>query len=386
MPGYPNVARAIAAMPSSVYSSVTARLKAYQGEIYPLHIGDTWMEPAVGCRMEDLTVEDHPGLHRYTPPTGLPELRAAIAHRTEAETSLATGSSEVLISAGATAALSTVVGALVDPGDEVLIMAPYWPLIGGMVRAFRGEPVEVPFFAGSQLPNSPESAVEAFRRHTTKRTVAIYLNTPHNPSGRVLPSAWSQAILQWATEAGLWVLSDEVYAPFVYAGEHSSLRPMAAERTVTIGSFSKAYGMTGNRCGYLVGPAGLLTQCNKIGTNTYYCAPRASQIAALAALNSPRANTWVTEARDKYHRLGRMAAARVGLPAPEGSTFLFLDVADRLDERGLLGFLEDCADRGLLVAPGPSFGPYPTHIRVCFTCAEPALIEKGFEVLAELLG
>lgn len=386
MPGYPKVARAIAAMPSSVYSSVTARLKAYQGEVYPLHIGDTWMEPAVGCRMEDLKVEDHPGLHRYTPSAGLPELRTAIAQRTEAETGSTTGSSEVLISAGATAALSTVVGALVDPGDEVLIMAPYWPLIGGMVRAFRGEPVEVPFFAGSQLPHSPQSAVEAFRSRMTKRTVAIYLNTPHNPSGRVLPADWSQAILRWATEAGLWVLSDEVYAPFVYVGEHSSLRPLAPERTVTIGSFSKAYGMTGNRCGYLVGPAELLAQCNKIGTNTYYCAPRASQVAALAALSSPLAAAWVAEAKAKYHRLGRMAAEKVGLPEPEGSTFLFLNVADQLGDRGLLGFLEDCADRGLLVASGPSFGPYPTHIRVCFTCAEPPLVERGFEVLARLLG
>ena len=84
--------------------------------------------------------------------------------------------------------------------------------------------------------------------------------------------------------------------------------------------------------------------------------------------------------------LGRRAAARLGVPAPEGSTFLFLDVADALDERGLTGLLEDCVDRGLLVAPGPSFGPFPTHIRVCFTSAEPERVLAGVDVLAGLLG
>ena len=91
-------------------------------------------------------------------------------------------------------------------------------------------------------------------------------------------------------------------------------------------------------------------------------------------------------AREKYGELGRQAASRLGVPAPEGSTFLFLDVGSRLDERGLLGFLEDCADRRLLVAPGPSFGPYPNHIRVCFTSAEPEVVLRGIEVLASLLG
>jgi N-succinyldiaminopimelate aminotransferase len=84
--------------------------------------------------------------------------------------------------------------------------------------------------------------------------------------------------------------------------------------------------------------------------------------------------------------MGCRAARRLGLPEPEGSTFLFVDVGARLDGRGLLGFLEDCAARGLFVAPGPSFGPYPTHVRVCTTAAPPAVVARGVEVLAQLLG
>jgi len=335
--------------------------------------------------MEDLQVAEYPGLHRYTPTAGLPELRETLAQHTVERTGVATEAANVIVSAGATAALSTVTGALVDPGDEILLMAPYWPLIAGMIRAFRGTVVDVPFFAGENIPVSAETAVEAFRRLRTERTIALYLNPPHNPTGRVLQRSWAEAIVAWAREEGLWILSDEVYEPFVYRGEHHPLRPMAPERTVSVGSFSKIYGMTGNRCGFLVGPAELVAECTKIGTHTYYCAPRASQLAGLKALSSPAAERWVQEAREKYEDLGKRAARRLGVPEPEGSTFLFLDIAQQLDERGLFGFLEDCADRRLLVAPGPSFGPYPHHIRVCFTCAEPDVVERGIETLAEIL-
>ena len=386
MPRFPASSPAIAAMSGSVYSSVAERLRSWSGEVIPLNIGDTWMEPPEGCRMEDLTVAEHPGMHRYSPPAGLKELRRAVATHIGARSGLATSPDEVMISAGATAALSTAVGALLDPGDEMLIMAPYWPLIAGMCQAFRGTPVPVPFFAGPEVPTSAEEAVDAFRRRRTERTVAIYLNTPHNPSGRVLPREWAEALVAWAAEEDLWVISDEVYDEFVYAGEHVHLRPLDPARVITAQSFSKAYGMTGNRCGYLVGPAATLAELKKIGTHTYYCAPTPSQLAALRALESGAGAAWAAHARQRYAELGRAAAAKLGEPAPAGSTFLFPDVSPQLDERGLVGFLERCADRGLLVAPGPSFGPYPTHVRVCFTAAPPEQVLRGFDILAELLG
>ena len=97
------------------------------------------------------------------------------------------------------------------------------------------------------------------------------------------------------------------------------------------------------------------------------------------------ANTWLADTRAEYVRTGRAAAERLGLPAPEGGTFLFFDVAAHLDDRGLAGFLERCADRGLLLAPGTSFGPYPTWVRLCFTAVDPARALRGVDVLAELL-
>ncbi len=381
MPRYPEVAPTVSAMPGSVYSALAHRLATHPGEVYPFHVGDTWMEPPAGCRMEDLTVADYPGMHRYATPQGRADLLAAIVERTRERTGVATDPANVLVAAGATGALGAVSGAIVDPGDEVLLLAPFWPLIHGIVRSFRGKPVPVPFFGEA---DSPESAVEAVRRHLTGRTVALYFNTPNNPSGRTIPRAWLEALVDWAAGEGLWILADEVYEDFVYDGEHAYTRPLAPERTFSIHSFSKAYGMAGNRCGHVIGPADVIAEVRKVSTHTFYSTPTASQIAALKALGSA-GDAWIAEARKLYREIGAAAAARLGIDPPQGSTFLFLDVASRLDERGLGGFLEDCVDRGVFVAPGPSFGPYPTHVRVCFTAVPPATTERGVAVLAELL-
>ena len=366
----------------SVYSSLAHRLATHQGEVFPLHVGDTWMEPPAGCRMEDLRVAEYPGMHRYASPQGMPALLDAIVERVRARTGVATERDDVLVATGATGALGAVAGALLAPGDEVLQLAPHWPLITGIVRSFGGVPVDVPFFG---VADSPETAVEAVRERRTERTVALYLNTPSNPTGQVIPRPWIEALVEWARREDLWIIADEVYEDYVFAGEHTYTRPLAPERTIATHSFSKAYGMAGNRCGYVVGPREAVREMRKIGMHSFYSTPTASQIAARRVLEGP-GDAWAARAREQYKATGSKVAARLGLPAPLGSTFLFLDVAPHLDEKGLGGFLERCVDRGLFLAPGPSFGPYPTHVRLCFTAAPPDAIERGVEALAPLLG
>lgn len=382
MPRHPEVSPAIAAVGGSVYSSLAHRLADFAGETYPFHVGDTWMEPPEGCRMEDLTIAEHPGMHRYTSPHGLPALVEALAGRTEERTGAATAPEEVLLCAGATGALGAVAGAILAPGDEVLLLAPYWPLIEGIVRAFHGRPVAIPFYREA---DSAEAAVEIVRRHRGPRTVALYLNTPNNPSGRVVPRDQVEALVGWARSEGLWIISDEVYEDYSWGGEHVYARPLAPERTFSSHSFSKAYGMAGNRCGWVVGPAAPMQQVRKVGTHTFYCAPTAAQLAGLQCLGAA-GDAWIANARQQYRATGTAVAERLGVEPPGGSTFLFLDVADRLDERGLQGFLEDCVDRGLFLAPGPSFGPFPTSVRLCFTAAPPDIVGRGVEILAGLLG
>ena len=379
MPRSPRVAPAAAAMPGAVYSPFADEIAQHPGPLFPLHVGDTWLEPFDGARMQDLRVEDHPGMHRYCDTRGIPELVDAIVEKARARNGLACERESVLVAAGATGALATAVGALVEPGEEVLILAPFWPLIRGIVQAFRGVPIEVPFY---DRVDSADAAVAAVRERCTARTVALYVSTPSNPTGVVLPESWLAALADWARSEGLWLLSDEVYEDFVYDGTHHSLGPMAPERTVSVYSFSKAYGMAGNRVGYLVGPEALVSEARKIGTHTFYGAPTAGQLAAVVALRDGQ--QWIAAARESYRAAGRHAAAALGRSAPGGSTFLFLDVRDRLDERGLHGFLADCFEDGVLVAPGGSSGEaYRDWVRLCYTSVPPEQVREAVLRLAK---
>lgn len=382
MPRPPHVAPTALAIKGSVYSALLHKMAARAGEVYPLHVGDTWKSPPSGCRMEDVHASEFDGLNQYTPPQGHTKLLDALLDRVRERTGLATSRAELVVTAGATVALAAVAGAILSPGDEVLVLAPHWPLVDGIVRMFGATPAAVPFFGAA---DTAEAALEIVRRGTTDRTVAVYVNTPNNPTGRVLPRAVLEALAGWARHSDLWLLFDEVYEDYVYEGAHTYGRTLAPERSFSLHSFSKAYGMAGYRCGYVVGPAEPMKEVLKICTHTAYSAPTPAQMAAWKVLGQA-GDAWIRETRKDYADTGRRAARRLGLPEPQGSTFLFLDAAPRLDERGLMGFLEDCADEGLFAAPGPSFGPFPTHLRICYTAAPPDVVLRGVEILAKRLG
>lgn len=374
MPRHPAVAPTVAAMRGGVFSTLAHRIAGLQGEIYPFHVGDTWMEPPPGTRMEDLRVADHPGMHRYTQPQGYPPLVSAIAARRDVSRD------RVLISAGATGGLGAVASAILAPGDEVLLLAPYWPLIRGVVQAARGVAVDVPFF---DRPGDVEARLGPL---LTDRTAAVYVNTPNNPTGVVLDGETLAEIAAFARRHDLWILTDEVYEDYAYRRPHVAMAPLAPERTFAAYSFSKAYGMAGNRVGYVVGPPGpVMLEVRKMSTHSFYAAPTAAQIAGLRALETGA--EWVAAAGRRYQELGDAAADALGLPRPDGGTFLFLDVSAHLDGRGLQGFLEDCLDDNLVLAPGPSFGEgYGSWVRLCYTAAPPEVTARGVAKLAARLG
>ena len=272
MPRTPPFAPAAMGMPGAVFSPIADRMQQVPGGVCPLHVGDTWMPPFDGGRMEDLREDEHPGMHRYCETRGLSNLIDAVVERHRRRPGLTCERENVLVTGGATGGLGTALGAVASPGDEVLILAPFWPLIRGIVQTFRATPVEVPFFGEV---DSVADAIAVLDRFASDRTVAVYVSTPSNPTGRILPGEWLEAMAAWAQRRGLWILSDEVYEEYVYRGEHVSMARFAPERTISVYSFSKAYGMAGNRTGYLVAPAEAVAQCQKIGTHTFYHAPTA---------------------------------------------------------------------------------------------------------------
>ena len=381
MPRPPNLAPATAAIPAAVYAPPAGSAGAAPGPVCPLNVGDTWLEPFAGARVEDLRQADHPGLHRYSETRGVPALVDAIAEKVRARNGIRCEREGVLVCAGATAALGCALAALASPGEELVILAPFWPLIRGIAQAFRAVPVEVPFY---DRVDSAQAAVEAVRARLSERSVALYVSTPSNPTGRVLPRAWLEALAELARREGLWLLSDEVYEDYVYRGEHVSLASLAPERTLSVFSFSKSYGMAGNRVGYLVGPEAPVSQAHKVGTHTYYSAPTAGQLLALRALRDGGA--WLERARASYRRVGEEVARRLGLPAPEGSTFLFLDARPRLDARGISGWLGDLLADGVALAPGSSCGSaYQGFARLCYTAAPPDAVAAAAALVARRL-
>jgi N-succinyldiaminopimelate aminotransferase len=379
-PGDARAAAAVAAMPGAVYTPFD--LSGHPGPLFPLHVGDTWMEPPPGARMEDLREADFPGLHRYSDTGGIARLVDATLQKLREKNGLACERAELLVTAGATSGLACAVSALCDPGEEVLILAPFWPLIRGIVRSQRATPVEVPFF---DRITSIEGALAALDARFTSRTVALYFSNPSNPSGRVLAPDWLEALAAWARRHDLWILSDEVYEEFVYRGEHLSTARFAPERTLSAFSFSKTYGMAGNRVGYLAGPEAMIAEAHKVSVHSAYHAPTAAQAAALRALE--RGAEWVKNAREPYAAVGRAAASLLGVAEPEGSCFLFVDAAARLDARGLPGFLADCFADGVVVAPGASAGEaYGSWVRLCYTVLPPEAALEGVARLAKRLG
>ena len=382
----------ITGLQGSVYSKLAHRLASYEGEVYPLHVGDTWMDPAPGLRMQDVQQAEHPSVHRYTSVHGTAGLLDACVDTLRTRTGQLEERSNVLVSAGATGGLCAVVGAMVAPGDEVLILAPFWPLIGGMIQSFGGTAVPVPVTAASTVgpalhpdADAPTAMVARLEAAVTSRTVAVYVNTPSNPTGVVFPRAWLEALVAFARAHDLWILADEVYDRYVFEGDHVYTRPLAPERTVAAYSFSKAFGMAGYRAGFLAGPSDVLAEAKKVSTHTYYSTPTPAQVVGQRALEGA-ADAWVANAKASYAQAGREAAARLGVPSPGGGTFLFVDAAESLDDRGVGGLLEDVVSEGLFVAPGASFGPFPTHVRLCFTAAAPDVVQRGVDVLARRLG
>jgi len=368
-------------MPGSVFAPVASRLAELRSSVCPLHVGDTWLQPFAGSRMQDLLETEHPDLHRYSETQGLPALVSALAEKVRTRNRIPCEPGGVLVTAGATGALGAAVGMCSAPGEEVLVLAPFWPLIRGIVQAFRATPVEVPFY---DRVGSAEAAVAAVRERLTAKSVALYVSTPSNPTGRVLPAEWLEALAELARSRELWLISDEVYEDYIYRGEHVSIARFAPERTLTAFSFSKAYGMAGHRTGYLVGPRAAVSQALKVSTHTFYAAPTAGQQAAVRALAGGA--DWLARAQALYREVGERVAAELGIEAPEGGAFLFVDVSRRLDERGIYGFLADCLDDGVALAPGPSCGEaYGGWVRLCYTAAPPDAVLAAARKLAKRL-
>jgi N-succinyldiaminopimelate aminotransferase len=376
MPRFPHAASSAQSLSDRVFGHLVRRSSAVE-LVYPLHVGDTYLEPIEVSRAELQTTAGRPRLHNYSPVQGEPELLAAIVGKVARRSGVTLQSAGVQVMAGATAAMGVICNALIEPGEEVIIPSPFWPLIRGIVRGRGATAVEVPLF--TRLSDPSFDAVAAIEAAITPRTAAIYLNSPHNPTGMQLPAAVLSGIAQLAERHNLWVICDEVYEDVWFgstAPESVWARPDFAARAVATHSVSKAYGLAGARVGYTHGPESAMETIRSVQTFYSYCAPRPMQFGAAQALS--QGDAWLADMRQTYGRAGRAAAQALQIPEPDGGTFLFFDLTPYLrGSESPTELLERCVDAGVMLTPGNACGAdFGSWARLCFTSVpEPQLLE-----------
>jgi len=227
------------------------------------------------------------GYTHYTPAPGILELRQAISEKVSKERGIDVDPNrEVIVMPGAKPGLFTGILSTVNPGEEVLVPDPAFPIYRSVVEFIGAVAVSIPLKEEKNFRMDPEDV----RRKVTAKTKMLILNSPHNPCGSALLKSDIEALAEIARDNNLWVMSDEVYSKIIYEGSHHSIasEPGMKERTILIDGFSKTYAMTGWRLGYAIGPAQVIAHMVKLQINIASCAAAFTQMAAIEALKGPQ--------------------------------------------------------------------------------------------------
>jgi aspartate/methionine/tyrosine aminotransferase len=336
----------------------------------------------------------NPANHRYTPTAGLPVLREAIAAKTLRDSGYAVTAQQVLVTNGGKQAIANAFAVLCDPGDEVLVLAPYWTTYPESIALAGGVPVVVHSDESTGFRNS----VEDLEAAVTPRTKALLFVSPSNPTGAVYRREEIEAIGRWAADRGLWVLTDEIYEHLVYgdATHHSMpvLVPELAERCLVVNCVAKTYAMTGWRVGWLIGPVDAVTAATNIQSHETSNVSNVSQQAALAGISGGLDDVMMMRAAfDRRRRtIYRMLNEIDGVVCvePEGAFYAFPSVKGMLG-RSLRGKrpatsaeLAELAinEAKVAVVPGEAFGA-PGYFRLSYALGDDDLVE-GVSRLAAL--
>jgi aspartate aminotransferase len=392
------ISHRVAAIAESATLAVDAKAKALKAAGEPV-IGFGAGEP-------DFPTPDHiveaavaacrnPRYHKYTPAAGLPDLREAVAAKTKRDSGYDVAASQVLVTNGGKHAVYNTFLSLLDPGDEVLLPAPYWTTYPEPIRLAGGVPVVLPTdeAAGFRV------TVDQLDAAVGERTKVLLFVSPSNPTGALYPRDEVEAIGRWAAEKGLWVVTDEIYEHLTY-GDHeftsiATLVPELGDRVVVVNGVAKTYAMTGWRVGWMIGPPDLVKAATNLQSHATSNVANVSQVAALAAVSGDLEA--VAMMRAAFERRGRtMHRLLSGIPGvevlePQGAFYAFPNLSAYLgrDIRGRrpADTLELCAllleEAKVAVVPGEAFDA-PGYARMSFALGDDDLGE-GCRRIADLL-
>ena len=384
MADLPRISRRIAAIAESATLAVDAKAKALAAAGRPV-IGFGAGEPdfptpdyiveaaVVACR--------EPKWHRYTPAGGLPELKEAIAVKTMRDSGYSVQASQVLVTNGGKQALYNAFATLLDPGDEVLLPAPYWTTYPESIMLAGGTPVIVMTDEASGYLAS----IEQLEAALTPATKALVFVSPSNPTGAVYPPELVKAIGEWALEKGIWVITDEIYEHLVYGdAEFASmpaLVPDLADRCVVVNGVAKTYAMTGWRVGWMIAPADVTKAATNLQSHATSNVANVSQVAALAAVSGNL--DAVDQMKVAFDRRRLLivdllnSIPGITCPEPEGAFYAYPSVKGLMgrtfggttvtSSSELAGAILDQVE--VAVVPGEAFGT-PGYLRLSYATSD----------------
>jgi aspartate aminotransferase len=386
---FPRVSARIGAIAESATLAVDAKAKALKAAGHPV-IGFGAGEPDFPT--PDYVVEAavaacrDPRNHRYTPTAGLPELREAIAAKTARDSGYQVRPNQVLVTNGGKQAVYEAFATLIDPGDEVLLPAPYWTTYPEAIQLAGGEPVTV-------LADESQGylvTVEQLEAAATSRTKILVFCSPSNPTGAVYSPEQVRDIGKWAASRNLWVVADEIYEHLVYGDARFASMPVEvpelADRCVVVNGVAKTYAMTGWRVGWLIGPVDVVAAATNLQSHSTSNVANVSQRAALAAVSGDlSAVAQMRAAFDRRRRtMVRMLREIPGIECPEplGAFYAYPSVKGVLGRRlrgrtpltsaELAALILDEAD--VAVVPGEACGPQG-YLRFSYALGDDDLVE-----------
>ena len=396
---HPRISARLSAIAESATLAVDAKAKALKAAGRPV-IGFGAGEPdfptpgyIVEAAQRACT---EPRFHKYTPAAGLPQLRQAVADKTARDSGFHVTAGQVLITNGGKQAVFQTFAALLDPGDEVLVPAPYWTTYPEAIGLTGAAMVAVPTDEESGYLASV-AGLEAAR---TERTKAVLFVSPSNPTGAVYPPELVAEIGRWAARAGLWVVTDEIYEHLVYGDAEFSSMPVVApevtEQCVVVNGVAKTYAMTGWRVGWMIGPADVIKAATNFESHVTSNVCNVAQAAALAAVSGDLSAVAVMrEAFDRRRRtMTRLLNDIPGVvcPEPEGAFYCYPSVQGVLGKEiggrrpassaELAALILDEAE--VAVVPGEAFGT-PGYFRLSCALGD-ADLEEGVMRIGKLLG
>ena len=391
MRGFSPRISALRESPTRKIDELRERLKRENRDVILLSTGQPSIPPPKEVReaLAELLKVDSMELYGYTPSQGVAEARQAVSEDLKRLGGLDVPPEQIVLTAGGQAAMFSTLATLIEPGDEVVVMDPTYFGYRPLLEYFGASIKRVV----TRLEDGFQPDPEALKSAVGRKTKAVILVSPDNPTGRTLSLDAAKAVADLAEDYDFWIITDEAYKTLIYEGSHVYIYKLAPERTISINTFSKDPAIPGWRLGYVYGPPEVIPKIKLMNEEMVYCPPSFAQRLVAIYLRSEARMRYIREVVEVYRQKRDVAvsALRKYVPearfaVPSGSMFVFVDLARYIQDGET--FARELLERyGVAAVPGAYFSEvYKAAIRISFVTETPQRLEEGIRRIGEAVG